>query len=163
MRKWIILIGICLLALFGCSKEKEQPVASATPSFDFLQRVTLSDLDHRIEKKEPMFVYFCWTQRASECTKIQEQYLEPNIEYYRWNGLLTVVDLDEEMPEGFEDKSKRALLTEKYGIRYAPAFVFFYEGKIQNFIEWTPEYNDVTTGIPADRMNDWMKSVNLIQ
>lgn len=158
-----MILVVCLTVLAGCAKEKDQPVSSTTPSFDFLQRVTLPELDHRIEKKEPMFVYFCWTQSANECTKVQENYLEPNIEYYRWNGLLTVVDLDEEMSEGFEDKSKRAVLTEKYGIRYAPAFVFFYEGKIQSFIEWTPENNDVTTGIPMDALNEWMKSVNLIQ
>ena len=154
----------CMMLLFsGCVKEKDQPVSSTTPAFDFLQHLTLQELNHRIAKKEPLFVYFGWTKNASECVKLQENYLEPNIEYYRWNGLLSVVDLDTEMPEALIDKSLRNSLTELYEFKYAPAFVFFYEGKVQSYFEWTPEMNDVTTGIPMEHINDWMKSVNLIQ
>lgn len=163
-KRLLACMVVCLMALLsGCSKDTSEPVSSTTPSFDFLQRVTLAELDHRIEKKEPMFVFFCWTQQANECVKLQENFLEPNIEYYRWNGLITVVDLDAELPEALDDKSKRQVLTDRYHIRYAPAFVFFYEGKIQSSIEWSPEDNDVMTGIPVDSLNEWMTSVNLIQ
>lgn len=160
---WILCLLLGMLTWAGCAKDTDQPVSSTTPSFDFLQRVSLDDLRHRVSKKEPMFVYFCWTKQANECVKLQENYLEPNIEYYRWNGLITVVDLDVELPEALEDKSKRSVLTQDFGLRYAPAFVFFYEGSVASMIEWSPENNDVNTGIPVDQLTEWMISVSLIQ
>lgn len=159
MRKILLILIACLFLLSGCSKKE----VSKTPDFDFLQRISLEELNKRVNKKETLYVYIGWTENSSECVKFQEEYLEPYIEYYGWNGMITVVDLDQDLPEALEEKSLRSELTEKYTIRYAPALIYIHFGEIKSVLEWTPETNDLTYGIDPDVVNDWMKSVSLMK
>lgn len=160
MRKLLLGLCICLLCVSGCSHTKE---TSSTPDFDFLTRISLNELDKRIAKGESMYVYLGWTKNSSECVKFQENYLEPYIDYYNWNGMIIVVDLDEELPEALDNKMLRAELTDKYSIRYAPSMMYIHFGEIRSVLEWTPETNDLTYGIDPDMVNDWMKEVSLMK
>ena len=160
MRKYIVLIMVCFLLLSGCSAKEE---SSKTPDFDFLTRISLEELDKRISKGESLYVYLGWTENSGECVRFQENYLEPYIEYYNWNGMITVVDLDLELPEALEEKRLRSVLTDNYSVRYAPALLYIHFGKIKSVLEWTPETNDLEYGIDPEIVNEWMKSVSLMK
>lgn len=165
MRFLKAILSIFLLFTLGaCSKIEDSPeVESKTPSFDFLERLTLEEVDRAIEHKENLYLYFGWTTSSKECIRLQEEFLEPSIDYYGWNGLIRVVDLDEELPEALENKQERKVLTENYGIRYAPSFVFIKFGEVTNVFEWTPETNDVETGVDLEALQEWMLSVGLMK
>lgn len=160
-----IILCILLLTLSACEKPQKpsEIVESTTPAFDFLERLTLEELDRAIERGENLYVYFAWTKNSSECVRLQENFLEPNIDYYNWNGLIRVVDLDEELPDALEDKTVRSILNEKYGIRYAPSFMFVKFGNIESAFEWTPETNDLVNGVNLEFLRDWMTSVGLMK
>ena len=151
---------VCFLLLSGCSSKQE---TSNTPDFDFLTRISLDELDKRIAKGESLYVYLGWTKNSGECVRFQENYLEPYIEYYNWNGMITVVDLDEELSEALEEKKLRSVLTDNYSIRYAPALLYIHFGEIKGVLEWTPETNDLEYGIDPNVVNDWMKNVSLMK
>lgn len=154
---------VCLILFCGCvNNTPKDEIKSNTPNFDFLVRLSLDDVMQRIDKKENLFLYLGWTENSSECIKVQEKYLERFIEYYQWNGLISVVDLDVELPEALHDRELREQLTEMFGIRYAPAFVMIKFGKIESYIEWTPDTNDLDTGMDFELLDEWFRSVGLM-
>lgn len=155
---------LLMVSLSACSKPEDTPaIKSTTPSFDFLERMTLDEVNRAIEHKENLYLYFGWTKNSKECMRLQEQFLEPNIDYYGWNGLIRVVDLDEEMPAALEDKAQRSVLMQDYNIRYAPSFVFVKFGEVSNVFEWTPETNDLVNGVDLEALLEWMRLVGLIK
>ena len=68
-----IMLCILLLSLSACSKPQKpsEIVESTTPAFDFLERLTLDELDRAIERGENLYVYFAWTKNSSECVRLQ--------------------------------------------------------------------------------------------
>lgn len=164
MRYVKIVFIVLLLLTTACTGQKNnEKIESTTPDFDFLERITIEELDRAIEHGENLYVYFGWTKNSKECVRLQEKFLEPNIDYYGWNGLIRVVDLDEELPDAFEDKVQRSELTQKYGIRYAPSFVFIRFGEVHDVFEWTPETNDLQNGVNLDLLREWMQQVGLMK
>ncbi|MBE6114417.1 MAG: hypothetical protein E7191_04975 [Erysipelotrichaceae bacterium] len=166
MRLIKIFLCLCICLLTACTPSNNNQVddqPSNTPAFDFLDRMTLEELDKAIEYGENLYIYFGWTKNSQECVRFQENFLEPNIEYYNWNGLIRVVDLDEELPDALDDRIARRELTQKYGIKYAPSIIFIKFGKVESVFEWTPETNDLNTGVDLDLLREWMTSVNLMK
>lgn len=137
----------CMFILAGCTKEEAK--------IEDFPHLTFEQLDEKLNNNESMLVYFGWTQNCGDSLNFQNNYL---LKYAGDENKLKevyIVDLDQENPEGLDDKEKRTEMNEKYGVLYSPTLIYYKEGKNVDLLSWTPATTDKDTGIMQSSLDNF--------
>lgn len=154
MKKFITIIVCCIFFVTGCEKKA---------TMDTFTHITFAQLDEKIASKENMLVYFGWTQNCGDSKNFQDNYLLQYMNDEEKLKEIYVVDLDQENPEGLDDKTKRTDMNEKYGVMYSPTLIYYKEGENIDLLSWTPATTDKETGILQSSLDNFFLKYGYIQ
>jgi hypothetical protein len=155
--KKIFLLFAFLLLFTSCTKPVK-PVEEKL--FPELKVVSFEELDGLLEEGYTGVVYFGWVDNCGDSQNIQNNYFETKLkENPEWMDKIYVVNLDLEIPDALVDKEQRAPMTEKYGVQYSPTLIYYVDGEIVSYIEWTPVTSDPETAIPLDIIEEFFTNI----
>lgn len=149
---------VCNIYMFQIKGHLEQKVeklnSEVSPTYDYLNSLTIRNFQSSIEKEETLIVYI-GRPDCSDCNFFEPVFREIVNKYMLFDKIyyLNVKKYRENNNEDTWNEFKQ-----KYGFTQTPAIIYYVNGKVYSMIEW-----DTTEGLTEERFSRWLLENDIIQ